>query len=49
MTYLEVVFDDALLADKKTLAPGTQLIAPDPVSASYESYETLIQTGRLGW
>ena len=35
MTYLEVVFDEALLKDKKTLAPGTQLMAPDPVSSRF--------------
>jgi len=45
MTYLKVVFDEALLQDKKTLAPGTQLMAPDPVNSSYGSYEALINSG----
>ena len=45
MTYLKVVFDEALLQDKKILAPGTQLMAPDPVASSYGSYEALINSG----
>lgn len=43
-TYLEAIFDPALLGANKTLAE--KLIAPDPVPASYESYTEVI-TGAL--